>query len=238
MVWVDKWRASWAFSVIGLVTAFVGCSGESSSNSCVAYCDNLCSSLSICEISTGAEDCQEACQSGLTDAQCRDQPAPDRLTCDELTEVVTCAEYCGTLCERAPQCGTFDAEACVTGCASTSHSICNPASVAARTCDQLKPEIRLYDLIGKPDGDDAVGGGSPSRFGLCKEAEDCDAPLGCSQATNTCVTCKANEDCAHDDDVYVCNDDQECEEVECVADKDCPLSSRPVCDTKTFTCVK
>jgi hypothetical protein len=262
MVWVDKWRASWAFSLLGLATAFIGCSGESSSNSCIAYCDNLCSSLTTCELSIGEEDCQEACQSGLTDAECRNQPAPDRLTCDELTEVVTCAEYCGTLCERAPKCGTFDAKACVTGCASSSPSICNAASVAARTCDQLKPEIRLYERRGTPsDGDSASGGFlSPSSFGLCEEAEDCEAPLGCSQATNTCAACETNDDCAHDYGAYICNDAQECEKVACVADKDCildrpcntethecgecrkdadcTLSFRPVCDTKTLKCIE
>lgn len=213
--------------------AFVGCSGSSSKGACAAYCDNLCTSLEACDVQVA--DCRSSCESELTDKACQGQSPPDRLTCAELTEAVECAEYCTTLCERAPSCGSFDARACVTGCLEIEPSICNPASVAARTCDQLKPELRFYESVGAPsDGEHSAGGGFGAAYGLCTDADDCDEPLGCSQETNVCTRCESNQDCAGRIGAYLCSDDKECVKVDCLADEDCALG-RP-CDTKTHEC--
>lgn len=235
MAWANWVGGVWTCALLGVLTAFVGCNGSTSSNSCISYCDNLCSSLEACDVEL--KDCRGSCEGELTDKACKGQPAPDRLTCAELTEAVACAEYCTALCDRAPSCGTFDPGACVTGCLEVGPSICNAASVPARTCDQLKPEIRLYESIGSAgdgDGDHASGGGGfGARYGLCVDAEDCEAPLGCSQQTNTCAPCEANEDCAGLFGAQVCNAAQECEEVECAADDDCV---RGPCNLETHEC--
>lgn len=233
MVRVNRVGAVWAGSLLCGLLAFLGCSESSSSNSCISYCDNLCSSLEACEVEV--QDCRSSCETGLNDRACRGQEAPDRLTCAELTATLACADYCVALCDRAPDCGSSDSGACVNGCLEVGPRICNAASVGARTCDQIKPEIRLYESVGTPtDGDHAVSGGARATYGLCEDADDCEEPLGCSQQTNTCAPCKTNEDCAGPYGARVCNDAKECETVECLSDEDCSLG-RP-CITETHEC--
>lgn len=233
MAWVKRAGVVWAGVLISAVVAFVGCSRSASGNSCLYYCDNLCSSLQACDLEE--EDCRSNCEAELTDDACKSQPTPDRLTCAELTQTVACAQYCTTLCNRAPTCGTFNANDCLVGCLEVEPSVCNPASVNARTCDQLKPELRFYESRGTPSGGDSASGvGDGTSFGLCTGADDCEALLGCSRQTNTCAPCKTNEDCAAPNGSYVCNDEQECEAVECVVDDDCSLG-RP-CSPQTHEC--
>jgi hypothetical protein len=175
----------------GLV-AFVGCSDPAPDNSCVSFCDDLCSSLEACDIQL--PECRASCQGGLSPAACQGEESSDRLTCAELEQSVACAEYCSKLCNRAPTCGSFDATTCVSGCLEVDPEICNSASVEARTCAELEPELRFYDEAGRDPGVSVAGPGS--SYGLCEDADDCEEPLGCSLATNTCATCETDEDCA------------------------------------------
>ena len=146
-----------------------------------------------------------------------------------------CASYCAELCDRAPECGSFDAARCRTGCAEDQPAICNPASVAARSCDELKPELRLYDDIARAseDGSDFASGGFGPRFGLCATAHDCEEPLGCSLETNTCGPCRTNEDCAQAYGSHICAEDQTCQQVGCLADDDC---SSGICSAGSHEC--
>lgn len=213
--------------------AFGGCSDSSSSDACVSFCDDLCASLEACEVES--QDCRSSCQRGLNDRACRGQASPDRLTCEELIETVACSEYCVALCDRAPTCGSFDGQACVSGCLAVGPTICNAASVDARTCEQLKPEIRLYEEAGtETAGDHSAASSLGADYGLCRDVDDCEEPLGCSQQTNTCAACETNEDCAGAYDARLCNDANECEAVECLSDGDCILG-RP-CNTETYEC--
>jgi hypothetical protein len=234
MKWVSAVRGlGWSVLLAALVP-FAGCS-SSSSNSCSGYCTSLCDALAECEVAP--KGCQEQCEAGIGRA-CDGASAPDRLTCAELEESIACADYCGTLCERAPDCGSFDAAACVRGCAESRPSICNAASVGARTCDQLKPEIRDYESRGNAGpNDDFVSGGFGARYGLCQTGEDCDAPLGCSAATNTCEACERDADCAREYQSFICSEARECVEVDCLSDADCFGLSR-ICDAKTHECVQ
>jgi hypothetical protein len=217
--------------LLAALAPFGGCSSSANGN-CNAYCTNLCDALSECELAPSG--CQEQCESGVGRA-CEGATAPDRLTCAELSESLACADYCGTLCDRAPSCGTFDAAACVRGCAESEPPVCNAASVAARTCDQLKPEIRSYESRGQagPD-DDFASGGFGARYGLCTSGEDCEAPLGCSLATNTCAACETNADCAREYESFICSEAHECVEVGCLTDDDC---AGRICDAETHECV-
>jgi hypothetical protein len=141
--------AVWAGSLLCGLLAFVGCSGSSSSNSCVSCCDNLCSSLEACEVEV--QDCRSSCENGLNDRACKGQAPPDRLTCAELTDTVACADYCVALCDRAPDCGSFDPGACVNGCWTVGPGICNgfrrsaharPAQAGDRQASQGQPKER------------------------------------------------------------------------------------------------
>lgn len=213
--------------------AFVGCSDPSPVKSCNSYCENLCESLAACDVEV--EDCEASCKRDLDGRDCDREEAPDRLTCSQLTEAFACSQYCVALCDRAPSCGSFDAGACVNGCLEVEPSICNPASVDARSCDQLKPEIRFYEEVGADTGGSHTFATGPGPlFGLCAEADDCDEPLGCTLSTNTCGACETNDDCASAYDARVCNDAQECETVECLVDDDCILGGP--CNTETHEC--
>jgi hypothetical protein len=232
MEWSSLVRGlSWG-AVLAVLASFGGCSSPRSGGVCDAYCTNFCEALDACELAP--KDCQDECEAGVGDS-CTGAAPADRLTCSELSEVLACADYCGTLCGRAPSCGSFDATACVRGCAELGPSICNAASVPARTCDQLKPEIRLYESIGKsgPDDDAVVGGSSGPRFGLCLSGDDCEAPSGCSLSTNTCAACEQDADCKHDYESFICSEEHECVEVGCATDDDCFAG---VCDAKTHEC--
>jgi len=239
---------SWLrFSGLGLA-CFVavllpGCSGNSqaagASPACQTLCSETCQALSDCQVEV-ATDCVQACAAGLPpNTDCAGMERPDRLTCAELTSEYACTQYCATLCERAPECGSFEAQRCVRGCASESPSVCNSASVAARSCDQLKPELRLYDEAGQlSSGSVQVVGGSSGvkAFGLCKTGADCDPPLGCEPATNTCAACRLDADCERGfGEKDICSSDYTCVKVECRADADC---SGRVCDTASHTCVQ
>lgn len=223
---------AWGVFLAALVP-LPGCS-ESESANCSAYCTNLCEALDECELAPSG--CEQQCEAGIGKS-CQGASAPDRLTCAELSESLACANYCGTLCDRAPSCGTFDAAACVRGCSESSHSVCNAASVAARSCDELKPEIRNYEARGNVGpNEEIVSGGVGPSYGLCRSGEDCDAPLGCSPATNTCEACESDADCTREYPSYVCTEAHECAEVECLSDADC-FGLEKICDAETNECV-
>jgi hypothetical protein len=96
----------------------------------------------------------------------------------------------------------------------------NPDSVAARTCDQLKPELRISEDRGRAlhsSGDDAVFGTS-STFGLCNTTADCSGPVpqSCDLATNVCRPCATDADCKTDFGAHACAPDGTCKIVDCV----------------------
>ncbi|MET0790514.1 MAG: hypothetical protein ABW061_03255 [Polyangiaceae bacterium] len=218
-----------------------GCasSSDGAAASCKAACTDLCQALAACD--DGApSDCEAQCNLGTSGVSCSGVRPADQLTCNELSASYACADYCATLCTRAPSCGSFAADTCARGCASQSHSICNSKSVAARTCDQLKPELRLYDDAGNAgQGEIVVGGGFGAQYGLCTSATDCDLPLGCSATTNTCSPCEADADCGRTYPHYACSTKHECTKVDCVVDADCSASlSSPTtfCDASLHVC--
>jgi Cys-rich repeat protein len=244
-VWVTLpvWHASarlWMrlTSAAILVAATVsGCGNDPGKNAdCSSFCRSFCKQLDTCQID-GSSSCQADCTAGLGSARCSDARPPDQLTCDELRGLYECASYCATLCTRGPQCGSFDSTLCVEGCAARQPIICNPASVAARTCDQLKPELREYEDIGRSSsqpGDQGSFGGSGSAFGLCRSNSDCNGQR-CDLATNVCGPCKTDADCKEDFGAHMCAPDGSCMRVQCVEDADCPGQR---CDTAMHKCVR
>jgi hypothetical protein len=152
-----------------------------------------------------------------------------------------CVGYCAVLCQRAPSCGSFDPVNCRTGCSLMMPSICNRASVAARTCDQLKPELRDYDDLGRivSSGDNSafeVGMGSLAGYGLCTTASDCTSPLGCAAATNTCTTCTSDDDCKQSFGKYACMPTG-CAQIQCRTNTDCTSTLTATCNAETNKCV-
>jgi hypothetical protein len=163
---------------------------EDTGKSCRTVCKEQCSAFAACGFET-QPDCADECENALRHIDCRGERPADQFTCEELELYHACATYCGAFCARAPECGSFDGQRCLEGCSYGQPPVCNAASVAARTCDQLKPEARLYDDLGdslQRESDFAYFS-SPDAYlayGLCREARDCTAPLTCSLATNTC----------------------------------------------------
>lgn len=216
-----------------------GCSSDDDpSPVCTSRCAEVCKALAACD--TPPADCEAQCSLGLG-SSCSGPPA-DQLTCAELKGAYACADYCATLCTRAPECGSFDARKCAIGCAAERPQICNPASVAARSCDQLKPELRSYDRraeleqgsgIAVPSGPD-----SSTSYGLCRTGGDCQLPLGCSAVTSTCSACEADAECAQPGGHYACSAMNECTKVACLVDADCSLSFSGIsfCDGTLHVC--
>jgi hypothetical protein len=90
---------------------------------------------------------------------------------------------------------------------------CNAASVAARTCDQLKPELRNYEDSARAErsgSDVAVHGSIGNAYGLCADADDCELPLGCTLSTNTCSACASDADCDRGFGSYIYSAEKEC----------------------------
>jgi hypothetical protein len=228
-----------ALSLLLLTTLADSCSDGSAQ--CRPICENTCQAFATCNLGTAdAPTCVADCVAGSDPSICVRARPTDQLTCAELEAVYDCAQYCTTLCRRAPSCGTFSETLCDTGCASYGPPVCNAASVAARTCDQLKPELRTYEDRGRaltrPGSVSEGGTGNPATFGLCRDARDCAAPLGCTGATNTCAPCTANEECAQGVLKYVCSSSAECVQVDCLTGADCSTVF-PACDPTTFKCV-
>ena len=223
--------------LLPLLSLFAACSGSSTGSgaSCQAFCDDLCDTLAACPDVALQPGCAGECAANSRGDCSRSRPA-DQLTCSELEQVYECAHYCATLCERAPSCGSFDSGKCSEGCAAEGPPLCNAASVAARTCDQLKPELRLYQDVAEAerDGDHIVDGSSDARqYGLCREAADCELPLGCLARTNTCGPCQADADCEQGVSAYVCSAGQ-CSKVDCASDADC--SGGRFCESTLHVC--
>ncbi len=256
-VGASRWLVGAGWCALWLLAFQAGCSGGSGqSASCTARCSDICKAFEAC----GAvpADCEAQCTLGLG-SNCSG-PRPDQLTCDELSSTYACADYCATLCTRAPDCGSFDQGACARGCASQYHAICNPRSVAARSCDQLKPELRLYDEAGNAGPNEEVVGniGSGARYGLCETAADCTAPDGCSSNTNTCGPCRTDAACENGIFAHACMAGA-CVKVDCLKDADCyggdfcettlhvcgdchsaadcTSSFRPICSATSATCI-
>lgn len=241
------------------------CTGDDGAGSerCREMCESGCEAFAECNLGGGSESCADDCTKTLGASDCSDAVPLDQLTCDELKREVDCASYCVAICHRAPECASFDEPLCLAGCGAEHVSICNPASVDARTCDQMKPEMRLYEEAGRAlhdgDGFGASFGFGP-QYGLCKNADDCEPPLSCSAETNTCGDCTTDAEC--DDgtlsQAHMC-DQGACVEVECTNDdhcfggfcdlaahvcgdcrdsSECSSSGAPACDVSTFTCVQ
>jgi len=224
-----------------LLTATLGsCSSSTPSNdtACRSVCASTCKAFADCSlVDANSTACVDGCVTSADPKSCANARPADQLTCDELKQIYDCSVYCAALCQRAPECGTFDPSFCLRGCANGDPPVCNAASVAARTCDQLKPELREYEERGRSlssNNSVFIGGTSdPKAFGLCKTGDDCALPLGCSVATNTCAPCAADSECLHTFDKYSCSPKSECVKVDRLSDADCPLG---VCDTP-HTCV-
>lgn len=219
-----------------VLLAGAGCSssGGAGSPSCRAFCGDFCGALARCA-APAAGDCKAQCELGAGEHGCADAPPADRLTCAELLQSYACVDYCATLCTRAPSCGSFDPASCATGCAYLGAPICNAASVAARSCDQLKPELRLYEEAAQAlrEGDELIHIGSGPMNGLCRTGQDCLPPLGCSAQTNTCGACEADVDCTRQFETYICSAEKQCTAVSCASDTDCALG---FCNLATHEC--
>jgi hypothetical protein len=113
--------------------------------------------------------------------------------------------------------------------------ICNPASVAARTCDQLKPELAAYEQDARAYLKGGFGQWGVSQVNVCRNAEDCLLPAGCSTTTSTCSSCIDDSECRQNYGTHMCSNGQ-CVEVECLLDADCGF--RPTCNKSTHTCVE
>jgi hypothetical protein len=222
----------------------MGCGGDTKSGTemCHAVCVDVCKALVKCAVGDIPPTCADDCTAGLGSSDCSNSRPADQLTCAELKNTYDVATYCATACHRAPECGTFDEKFCNTGCAHAHPAIHNPKSVAARTCDQLKPEVRDYEDQGRvlaAGGD--VGGlggisGGTNPYGLCERAGNCELPLGCSLDTNTCAPCATNAECDRSDgEKYLCTTDKECLSVQCLDDSACPGTK---CDPERHSCVE
>jgi hypothetical protein len=238
-------RTSRLLVAVSFVSAlFAGCAGSSGSGSnaaCRSVCEDTCSALGKCGIADIPKTCADDCTAGLGSSNCANARPANQLTCAELKDVYDVAEYCATACQRATECGTFDAKLCVTGCALIRPQIHNPKSVAARTCDQLKPEVRSYEDRGRAQqsGSGTTEGfaGTTNPYGLCETANDCADALGCDLETNTCAPCKTNADCDLGYGKQACTPDQKCQSAQCLEDADCPSFSKK-CDPGKYQCVE
>jgi hypothetical protein len=212
---------------------------EEQREQCRAVCKDRCDAYGKCGFVTVAT-CADSCANSLQHADCRGEIPADQYTCDELEEVYVCAQYCATFCARVPECGSFNQQYCLEGCSFDAPSLCNPASVAARTCDELKPEARSYDEGGRLlQGDGEVHHyTSPfayQDYGLCRETYECTLPETCLLATNTCGACTQNSDCSRGtSSPYLCMDG-ECLDVDCITDDDCLIG---ICDPEAHACVE
>ena len=221
--------------LLTLATA-CGSSDTGPSEACKSACQVGCDAARECGLDMDDDQCAEDCLASLGAVDCSETTPLDRLTCDELEHVFDCNAHCSALCRRSLDCATFNEQTCLTGCAIEHGSICNAASVPVRSCDDIKREARFYEEVGqaKQSGGHAifVGGGGPS-FGLCSGADDCDEPLACDFATNTCGKCDSDTECAREAGVALACQKGACVTVECVVDDDC---SGSLCDTEKHVC--
>ena len=224
---------------VGLFALLSGCSSNASDSAakpktdCQAVCDDLCQALETCNMPHDLE-CPSTCARNLTALDCsRSQPA-SLLTCLELEQAYACGKYCSALCTRAPSCGAFDTTPCAEGCLLEKATLCNAASVPARSCDQLKPELRFYQEAASAHRAEQDFGGSLSNAaaGLCATKDDCAAPLGCSSKTNTCAPCEADAECSQAAGAAFCAANKQCTKAQCVVDAQCPK----FCDTARHVC--
>ncbi len=208
-----------------LLGAMVACSSSSASGdgTCPAYCSSACQALGQCNVMVGAT-CASDCESGVGTNACASLRPISQYTCEEIQTFANCASYCSAFCQRVPTCGAFDETLCLQGCAIVQPPICNPASVAARTCDQLKPEARNYQDTASTQnsGGASFVGASPQAYGLCESASDCPSSQACSMATSTCGPCKTNADCSQLPGLsYACLSGGTCAMVDCLTTADC-----------------
>jgi hypothetical protein len=249
-----------------LLLAFAPCAldcGSNAAGSCRTYCDSLCNQLDQC--AARPSSCVDTCATGMGTDNCEGAPAPSRLTCADASKTYACAEYCAAVCARAAPCGGFDPQACGVGCAAIPKRTCNAASVGARTCDQLKPELGVYEsmahhLIQSPSSWTLL----VMQTGVCSTPGDCQLPLGCSAKTNTCGLCTTDAECASPNDYsfsrHACLANGQCTKVDCAVDGDCyqgwcdpnghvcrdcrtdtectNSTMRPACNPTTFVCVE
>ena len=193
----------------------VGCSsGEGSGNGedgggCGAWCEEACVEVQKCGVAPSAS-CGADCTAGFGALSCAGLRPSYQFACNDLLFAHQCLSHCATLCARAPECGPFDPLDCTTGCAEQYRQwhqvpvgvgplVCNPASVAARNCEQLSIEARHYAGIGRGiregSGTGPVMPPFPDDIGLCGSGGYC-STRSCSFPTSTCGgPCSSNEDC-------------------------------------------
>ncbi|MGH7438340.1 MAG: hypothetical protein ACRENE_21870 [Polyangiaceae bacterium] len=225
-----RFRFGEALIAIGVLGA---CSSQSSSNdgTCGPYCTDFCTTLVQCKVPTDSS-CPDACMAGVGTSGCGHLTPASRYRCAEVQMLYECGAYCVAFCQRIPTCGAFDEQACLTGCERLKPVICNPASVAARTCDQLKPEGRAYDEAAKGQSSFAT----PGVYGLCLDPSECSPGQACAVSTNTCGPCQTDAECAQGiGTLYACGAGGSCAMVQCVSSVDCTGSP---CDVATHTCVE
>jgi Cys-rich repeat protein len=221
-----------------LVLSAMACSssGTSADGQCPAYCSDTCQAATLCTIAVSST-CDSDCQAGIGTDQCQALAPISQFSCSEIQQMVDCEGYCAAFCERAPTCGAFDAKLCLEGCALVKPPICNPASVAPRTCDQLKPEARSYQdaATAKNSGTGFASFAQPGSYGLCESASDCTSGMVCVLATNVCGPCKADADCSPTTGLASACLSGVCTQVECLTSSDC--FGGGVCDTTQHMCV-
>jgi hypothetical protein len=228
-------RACWVLIIAG-VGAVAACSSSAGGGDgqCPAYCSDACNTLAACHVATDSS-CAADCAAGVGTNDCGGLTPISQYSCAEVQHMVACGSYCVTFCQRIPSCGSFDGQACLDGCERVKPLICNAASVAARTCDQLKPEGRIYEQAANTRGGFS-GFATPAAYGLCESSMDCPSGQACGLSTNTCNgACMTDADCAGGPGAaYACGPGGKCTKVECVTSADCTGSP---CDTTHHTCV-
>jgi hypothetical protein len=229
-----------SFAALALCSSS-GCTDSNSkkSDSCASSCEVGCRAAQACGLSLDLSECTDSCTKANAGLDCSDAEPLDRLTCAQLEREFACVGHCTALCKRAAQCATFEEEQCMIGCSVEHGSVCNEASVAARSCDQIKKEAQVYDFAGgaiKRGDAYGVGSSGPASLGLCEGASDCEPPLACTLATNTCGECETDAECQREysTQAYACSA-RACVAVACNVDDDC-LGSK-ICDSASHSCV-
>lgn len=249
----------WVVLLVAFALGALGCG--SGGDSCQTYCGDLCGLLAQCSGGAAPTGCVNSCESGIGTTNCDGAPPAAQLTCAEASHTYACADYCSALCDRGPSCGGFNKRACTAGCATAYKTVCNAASVAARSCDQLKPELAIYEDRARSYITESWHSSYYVQTGVCATASDCPATLGCSAETNTCAACTTDAQCVQSNDgQYIrhactngaCGDadcliDTDCYKGwcdanghvcrDCRTDADCTVSIWPVCNPATFMCV-
>jgi hypothetical protein len=115
--------------------------------------------------------------------------------------------------------------------------VCNAASIAPRSCDELKSELEIYQQEGRGQKTgDTFATSSDFQTGVCTHQFECSGGTLCDLTTNLCSKCKSNADCAPLGASELCAPEGTC--VECVVDSDCTLPTLSRCKPDEHRCVQ